>query len=426
MPESTERQTLIAHLFRRESGQITATLTRIFGVEHLDLVEDAVQDSFVRALGVWPYRGIPENPAGWLMTASRNRVIDELRRRKFFDRKKEAIAFESKRLLQKAEEAEPQFNQELRDDTLRLICLCCHPSLAPDVRVAVTLKSVCGFSTREIARAFFISEKAAAQRIVRARRVLRQAWPRPDGSDKPEMTARLDTVLDVLYFLFNEGYSAYEGENLVRFELIEESIRLVALLAEHPAGNTPKVHALAALIYLQAARVPGRLGEQGEFLLLADQDRSRWDQRLLQMGMHHLDRSATGDEVTEYHLQAGVAGCHAVAERYESTDWKQVIAYYDHLLELNNSPVYVLNRAVAYSIAESPERGLQDLAKIESYPSMQDYYLFHASKAEMLRRVNRSGSALEHYRRALELVRSEPERRFLLRRVTQCHANESN
>jgi RNA polymerase sigma-70 factor, ECF subfamily len=286
--------------------------------------------------------------------------------------------------------------------------------------VALTLKTLGGFGVPELARAFLTSESTIAQRLVRAKRTIREQAIPFEVPDAGELPARLEPVLDVLYLLFNEGYSAYRGEDLVRHDLCAEAIRLTSLLISYPAGDLPKVHALLALMLLQASRLPTRTDAAGDLLLLEDQDRSLWDRRLIALGMRELDRAARGDELTAYHLQAGIAACHAVAPSYAATDWRQILEHYDDLTALASSPVIRLNRAVALAMVAGPYAGLAELDRVGEQPPMEQYYLFHATRAALLQHVGDGRRAAESYRRALALAATEPERRFLLRKIDEC------
>jgi RNA polymerase sigma-70 factor (ECF subfamily) len=409
---------LVDHLFRHQAGQVVATLTRIFGPQRIDLAEDVIQETLLKALRQWPYRGIPDNPGAWIMRVATNHALDILRRERALRGTQERLAA----LAALDDPATPAeiLDCELRDDMLRMMFTCCHPAIGREARVALTLKTLGGFGVPELARAFLTHETTIAQRLVRAKRTIRAQRIPFAVPDAAELPARLDSVLDVLYLLFNEGYSAHAGENLVRYDLCAEAIRLTALLAGHPAGDQPAVHALLALMLLQAARLPARTDAAGDLLLLEEQDRALWDRALIDRGLRELERSAHGDELTEYHLQAGIAACHAVAPSYATTDWRRILADYDQLVLLSASPVVALNRAVALAMVAGPHAGLAALCHVGELPGMAGYHLFHAARAELLRRTGDVPAALEAYRRALDLAATDPERRFLLRNITAC------
>jgi RNA polymerase sigma-70 factor (ECF subfamily) len=413
---------LVDHLFRHQAGQVVATLTRIFGPRQIDLAEDVVQETLLKALRQWPYRGIPDNPGAWIMRVAKNHALDILRREHALRGKQERIAA----LAALDDPATPTeiLDCELRDDMLRMMFTCCHPTIGREARVALTLKTLGGFGVHELARAFLTHEATIAQRIVRAKRTIRAQRIPFAVPDADELPARLGSVLDVLYLLFNEGYSAHAGENLVRHDLCAEAIRLTSLLATHPAGDQPAVHALLALMLLQTARLPARTDAAGDLLLLDEQDRGLWDRTLIDRGLRELERSACGDELTEYHLQAGIAACHAVAPSYAATDWPRILADYDELVALSASPVVALNRAVALAMVAGPHAGLDALDQVGNLPGLAGYHLFHATRAELLRRIDDQAGALESYRRALEHVATEPERRFLMRKIAECQEGE--
>jgi RNA polymerase sigma factor (sigma-70 family) len=408
---------LVDHLFRHQAGQVVATLTRIFGPHQLDLAEDVVQETLLKALRQWPYRGIPDNPAAWIMRVARNHALDTLRRERALRGKHEQIAA----LTALADPTTPAeiLDCELRDDILRMMFTCCHPAIGREARVALTLKTLGGFGVPELARAFLTQETTIAQRLVRAKRTIRMQQMPFEVPEAAELPERLGSVLEVLYLLFNEGYSAHAGENLVRHDLCAEAIRLTSLLAEHPAGDQPAVHALLALMLLQAARLPARTNAAGDLLLLDEQERALWDRALIGRGLQELERSAHGDQLTEYHLQAGIAACHAVAPSYAATDWPRILADYDELAALSASPVVLLNRAVALAMVAGPRAGLDALCQIADLPGMASYHLFHATRAELLHRTGDDLSAQESYRRALDSVSTEPERRFLMRKIAE-------
>ncbi|MGE0128367.1 MAG: RNA polymerase sigma factor [Blastocatellales bacterium] len=413
--------TLVDHLFRHQAGQMIATLTRIFGPRHIDLAEEVVQEALVKALQQWPYRGVPENPLAWLIQVAKNRALDLLRRetslREKSDEIARAFAAQEDWVNRNAAERRGEFLPDLFDDTLGMIFMACHPAIPREGRVALTLKTVGGFGVSEIARAFLAKEPTIAQRLVRAKRLIRDEGVTFDLPGVAEMSARLDSVLEVLYLLFNEGYTAHAGENLVRADLAQEAIRLCSLVIRHPATDLPKCHALLSLMMFQAARLPARVGEGGELSLLPEQDRTLWDRRMIYLAYKHLDAAAEGDEFTEYHLQAAIAGCHAAASSYELTDWAEIVRLYDLLAALNPSPVVALNRAVAIAKWKGPEAGIRAIEEIVRHPAMQHYYLLPATLGELWREMGDAGKAADFYRQALNHPCSEPERRFLSKRL---------
>ncbi len=403
---------------------MVATLTRIFGVENLNLAEDVVQEALARALQTWPFYGVPKNPSAWIMRASRNLALDVVRRRKVFQNKQAEII----RLMDRdgVGPDEAIFSEdEIADDRLRLMFVCCHPAIPADAQVALALKTLCGFGVTEISRAFLTTDAAIAKRLTRAKQKIRQARIPFEIPGAKELGQRLDGVLQSLYLLFNEGYKASSGENLVREELCNEAIRLTGLLAQHPIGNQPKTHALLALMLLNAARIPTRVDSEGNLLRLKEQDRTRWDQATIARGMFHLSQSAAGDELSEYHLQAGIAACHCAAKDYESTDWQQILSLYDRLIEFDQSPVVALNRAVAIANIHGPRAGLQTVEGIRGLDKLSSYYLLYAVLGEFEMRTGKLQSAAEQFRRSFELAETKSERAFLLKRLQRCVDGET-
>lgn len=422
-PPATDVSHLTDHLFRHEAGKLVSVLTGIFGIERLQLAEDVVQEAMVRALQTWPYYGVPKNPAAWLTQAAKNLALDTIRREKTFqDKQPQIIALIEQRSGDADMGEPPRFENEIKDDRLRMMFVCCHPLIPAEAQVALALKALCGFSPAEIAKAFLTTEAAIAKRLTRAKqkiRELRIAFEIPSGE---ESSARLDGVLRTLYLLFNEGYKASSGESLLREELCHEAIRLTTLLAGHPVGNHPRVHALAALMFLNGARLPARLDAQGNILRLEEQDRSRWDQPMIARGMLHLSQSATGDELSEYHLQAGIAAVHCAARDYASTDWRQILALYDRLVELDDSPVIALNRAVALARVHGAKAGLEAVGAIQNPQSLESYYLLYAVLAEFESQLGNFPAAASHLRKAMQLTEINSERALLAKRLRECEA----
>jgi RNA polymerase sigma factor (sigma-70 family) len=416
---SPEVSGVVEHLFRHEGAKMVAILTRIFGIEHLNLAEDVVQEALARALQTWPFYGVPKNPSAWIMRASRNLALDVVRRRRVFQNKQEEIIRQMDRDGATPDEA--IFSEdEISDDRLRLMFVCCHPAIPAEAQVSLALKTLCGFSAGEIGHAFLITEAAIAKRLTRAKQKISQAripFEIPAGR---ELEQRLDSVLQALYLLFNEGYKASSGENLVREELCEEAIRLAELLVVHPSGNQPKTHALLALMLLNAARNPTRLDKEGNLLRLQEQDRTRWDKSMIARGMFHFAQSAAGDELSEYHLQAGIAACHCAAKDYESTDWQKILALYDRLIEFDRSPVVALNRAVAIANIRGPEAGLRAVRGVRDLGKLRSYYLLYAVLGEFEMRSGNLQAAAEQFRKSFELAETKSERAFLLKRLQRC------
>jgi RNA polymerase sigma-70 factor (ECF subfamily) len=417
MAEEQRVQELVEHLFRHQAGRMLAVLTHIFGLENLELAEEVVQEALLQALQQWWFHGIPDNPQGWLLRTARNKALDLLRRQVALRRKEHELQQRLSERQARQDVADPSGEEELADEQLAMIFACCSPALPSEVRVALTLKAVSGFSVAEIARAFLAEEPTIAQRLVRAKRRIREAGIALALPSPAEIPSRLDSVLQVLYLLFNEGYGAHTGENLVREDLCGEAIRLAQLLASRPDTSLPKVHALLALFYFQAARLETRVDGEGNLLLLAEQERSQWDHALLALGVAQLERAARGNELSAYHLQAAIAAVHATSASVAETDWPRLLALYDELLALAPSPVVALNRAIALSMVEGPETALASLDELTAEPAMKNYYLLPAVRADFLRRLGRTAEAAACYQQALSGSCSEPERRFLMRRI---------
>jgi RNA polymerase sigma factor (sigma-70 family) len=409
------------HLFRRESGRMVAALTRIFGVHNLALAEDVVQDAFCRALEVWRIRGLPENASAWLMATAKNGALDVLRR----ERTARSFAPELGRFLQSEWTLAPVIEElfaadAIKDDLLRMMFSCCHPRLAEQAQVALVLHILCGFSVDEIASAFVTTHAATEKRLTRAKKVLAGSKRLFDVTAPADFSARLPAVHRALYLLFNEGYHGASAETAVRAELCREAIRLSALLLEHPFGRTPVTYALAALMCLDAARLPARVDTSGNLISLFDQDRSQWDQELIAEGLKFLELSAAGSHLTPYHLEAAIASIHACARRTEDTDWGAVVSLYDKLIMIRPSPIVALNRAIAIAQNEGPERGLEEIRSITDRDRLAAYPFYSAALGELELRRGRYPTAREHFQAALALARNPMERRFLDRRVDAC------
>ena len=407
-------------LFRREAGRLVGTLTHLFGVHNLAMAEDVVQDAFCRALEVWKFRGVPENPSAWLMTTAKNRALDILRR----ERTAQTFAPELSRLLQSEWTLAPTVQEifepnAIRDDQLRMMFSCCHPKLAEEAQVALVLNILCGFGVDEIAGAFVSGRAAIEKRISRAKKVLAGSKRLFDFTDAKDFPGRLSAVQRALYLLFNEGYHGASSEFVVRTELCAEAIRLTQTLLEFPAAATPATHALLALMCLHAARLPSRVDESGNLTLFLEQDRSQWDARLIGEGQRMLDLSATGAELTEYHVEAAIAATHCCAARAEETDWGRIVWLYDKLMAIRPSPVIALNRAIAIAQHEGPARGLEEIRAIENSERIAAYPFYAAAIGELEFRRGRREVAGRYFRDALALARSPMEKKFLERRVEE-------
>lgn len=413
---------LVEHLFRAESGRLLAALVRILGAQRIELAEEAVQEALVRALRNWPIRGVPTNPRAWLATAAKNAALDQLRRVREDARHEPALSAWS---VREGRSFELVHDDELADDTLRMMFLCCHPDVPEETRATLILKAVGGFHVKEIARAYLATEEAIAQRLVRAKRKLAEGGASFEWPPEAELAERLESVLEALYLLFNEGFSACDGEELVRSECLGEALRLASLLAAHPATSSPNVDALVALMCFQASRSRARVDDGGNVLLLEEQDRGLWDRALIARGFRHLERATVANELTTYHVEAGIAACHAAAPTFESTDWERIVYFYDLALERNDSPVVRLNRAVAIAERDGNWAALAELDELESHPRMARFFLFFAVRGELERRAGRNDRARRAFERALELPCSAPERELVRRRLAGCTSSTS-
>jgi RNA polymerase sigma factor (sigma-70 family) len=412
------------HFFRHESGRILTALTRIFGVHNLAMAEDVVQDAFCRALDVWKMRGIPENPSAWLMMTAKNRALDLLRR----ERTARTFAPELGRLLDSEWTMSPVIDElfaanAIKDDLLRMMFSCCNPRLPEEAQIALILNILCGFTVGEIAGAFVSTHAAIEKRITRAKKVLASSKRLFDVSAPSEFSARLPSVHRALYLLFNEGYHGASAETVVRQELCRESMRLIAVLIEHPLGTTPVTFALAALTSLHAARLPGRIDAFGNLHSLIDQDRSLWDRGLIAEGLNFLELSASGTDLSQYHIEAAIASHHARATRMEDTDWESIVTLYETLITICPSPIVALNRAIAIGQLKGPVKGLDEIRSIADRERLSAYPFYFAALGELeLRRGNRD-SAREHLLAALALARNPMERQFLDQRIAACTCN---
>lgn len=408
------------HFFRHEFGRIVATLTRLFGVHNLALAEDVAQDAFCRAMETWKLRGLPENPSAWLMTTAKNRALDILRR----ERTVRTFEPELTRFLESewtlVPTVEDAFNtRAVNDSLLRMMFSCSHPRLADEARPILVLHILCGFSVKEIAQAFVSSPAAVEKRITRAKKILAETKTLFDLADA-DFPARLSSVQQALYLLFSEGYHGASSEAVVRAELCQEAMRLLNLLLEQSNLATPKTYALAALMHFNAARLPTRLDGGGNLVSFFEQDRTLWDRRLLAEGEAFLNLSASGTELTEYHIEAAIASVHTSAVRSEDTDWKQIVSLYDLFMANHPSPIVALNRAIAIAQLDGPERGLEEIDAIHDLDRLSSYPFYPATLGELELRRGNYLDAKAHFSTALLLARNPMERNFLQRRIDAC------
>jgi len=417
MSEAATRGAIEA-VWRIESARLLGGLVRV--VRDVGLAEDLAQEALITALERWPETGIPENPGAWLMATAKNRAIDQLRRKQRLDRTHEDIATDAITRPPTRPDLETAIDENVGDDLLRLVLVACHPVLSTEARVALTLRLLGGLTTEEIARAFLVPEPTIAQRIVRAKRTLAEAKVPFDVPRGEDLSARLPSVLEVVYLVFNEGYAATRGDDLIRFELCDDALRLGRILA----GLVPdeaEVHGLVALMELQASRLRARVGPGGEAIRLFDQDRSRWDQLLIRRGLAALDRAQSlRRPLGPYTLQAAIAACHARAHTNDETDWKRIVALYDALVELTRSPVVELNRAVAVSMAFGPTEALALVDALGDEPLLRGYHLLPSVRGDLLEKLGRTVEAGSEFERAAALTQNVRERALLLGRARAC------
>src|SRR6202451_2540169 len=415
-PVPEQHSKTIEALYRSESGRVLATLVRLLG--DLDLAEEAMHEAFASALEFWPQTGIPDKPRPWLISTARFKAIDVIRRRARFDgAQRDLVAHMESRVNDAPGENEETGDEEIEDDRLRLMFTCCHPALPPEGQVALTLREICGLTTEEIARAFLVTPATLAQRIVRAKTKIRET-PIPYEVPTPEeLPERLDAVLQVIYLVFNEGYSAAAGAEVTRAELTGEAIRLGRLLTE--LQPEPEVIGLLSLMLLQESRRAARTSPAGELILLENQDRLLWNREQIAEGVALVQKALSSRRFGPYTLQAAISAVHAEAKSTAATDWRQIIALYNQLVRIQPSPIVHLNRAVAIAMRDGPEAGLTHIDAVLEHGELANYYLAHSARAALYRRLGRTADARSSYEKALALTQQEPERQFLLARIRQ-------
>jgi RNA polymerase sigma-70 factor (ECF subfamily) len=402
----------VERVFRTQRASLIAAMTRAFGPKNLDVIEATLQDAFVAAAEQWPADGIPDRPDAWILTVAKNRALDDLRRRGTSRANASAVEFHE---LTRAVTDGPNVRMpgEIDDDELGMIFVACHPTNSIESQIALTLRTLCGMEIDEIARALLSDPQAVAKRLVRARQALRAAEIELAPPPPAELPARLGSVVKVIYLLFNEGYSSLRGPRHIRDELCREAIRLGEILARHPTTSVPHVHALVALMLLQSSRFTARTDDAGTLLTLEQQDRSAWDRERIARGLRYLERSASGSELSEVHLEAAIAACHATAPTFAETDWRRIIECYDALLAESSSPIAAFNRAVAIGFSRGPEAGLQELRSLRDAPALASYFPYLASLGEFERRAGDVAGARASFARALRAAGTDAERAFV-------------
>jgi RNA polymerase sigma factor (sigma-70 family) len=418
MTASPNINQLVDHLFRHESGKMVAVLSRLLGLQNLEAAQDIVQDTLLQAMQSWSFGSIPDNPAAWLHRVARNKAIDYLRREKRFRDISPQYAY----LLQSEWTLSPTINQlflenEIEDSQLRMMFACCHPAIPPESQVALTLKTLCGLSVAEIARAFLTNEETINKRIYRAREKIRAEKIELDVPPAAQLPARLDAVLKSLYLLFNEGYNSSHPQTLIREDLCHEAMRLCHLLIQHPLTGYPRTKALMALACFQSSRLHARLNTNGDIILLKDQDRSQWFRPLIQRGFYYLEEASEPFEISSYHFEAAIASLHAAAPSFEQTDWKSIYQLYGMLYQLQPNPIVAMNKAIASGYAISKQHALEELERIDG---LEQHYLYFATLGELYLHMLQSKKAKENFLRAMELTSSASEKQLLKLKLLSC------
>lgn len=409
---------LVDHLFRHESGKMVSILSRLLGLQNIETAQDIVQDTLLQAMNTWGFGGIPDNPPAWLHRVARNKAIDYLRREKRF----REISPEYSRLLQSEYSLSTFVSQlflenEIQDSQLRMVFACCHPSIPEDSQIAFVLKTLCGLSVNEIAKAYLTNEETIAKRIYRAKEKVRSEAIQLEVPQGDELPGRLNVVLKTLYLLFNEGYNSSQPDLLIRDDLCAEALRLCYLLSEHPLTNLSGTRALMALLCFQSSRLQARLDERKRIILLQNQDRTKWNRELIKRGFYYLDAATDNREVTRYHFEAAIASIHAAAISFEQTDWKSIYHLYDAYFRFEPGPVVAMNKAIASAYAISRENALKELLQIKG---LEQYYLYYASAGEMYYELNKKQEAKKFFEKAYLLTSSLIEQQLLQKKINQC------
>lgn len=410
----------VSHLFRQESGKMVSVLVKIFGTENYELAEDVVQDSLVKALETWKFRGIPDNPKAWLYRAAKNKAIDIIRREKH----NQTIDFNDpeRKLLTSAYTLKTTMNTfwedgNIKDDFLGMMYACCHPDISEENQVTFILKSLCGFSTKEIAKAFLTTEDTISKRLYRTKERFRKTKLKPEIPSPEKIAERTDAVLNSIYLLFNEGYNATNSDELIRKDLIVQAINLCGSLLENEKTKRPEVYALMALMHFHSARNAGRLTLNGGLISLPHQDRTKWNKDLIYKGNEYLNKAAFGEKVSEFHLEAAIAYEHCIATNYESTNWRMILHYYDLLWQVNNDPVILLNRSIVLMELNEIEKALDSLNALKDNLKIQKYYLFYAVMGEISQRLGKIEQAVSLFEQARKLTHAKQEKQFLMEKI---------
>ncbi|MGY3792973.1 RNA polymerase sigma factor [Aquimarina sp. 433] len=408
------------HLFRQESGKMVAVLVKIFGIENLEIAEDVVQDALVSALETWKFRGIPDNPKAWLYRTARNKAIDIIRRKKhsktidFSDPERKLLTSE----FTLSSTMDNFWKEEyIKDDFLAMMYACCHPDISPENQITFILKSLCGFSTKEVAKSFLTSEDTISKRIYRTKEHFRKHQIRPEIPSSEEITSKTTVVLNTIYLIFNEGYNSTHHDQLIRKDIISQALWLCKSLLDTELTQLPKVYALMALMLFHTARLDSRLSDQGELILLSDQDRTIWNEELIAQGIRYLNQSAFGESLSTYHLEAAIAYKHCIAENYETTDWKEILKYYDLLLKIKNDPIVSLNRCLVILELYGAEEALNAIKSIKDQKLLEKYYLYHATLGDIYQQLIQPNIAVGYYQNAMKLTQSAPEKQLLKSKI---------
>jgi RNA polymerase sigma-70 factor (ECF subfamily) len=407
---------LVGHLFRHESGKMAAVLTRIVGFQNLDLAQDLVQDTLLKAINTWKIKGIPDNPSAWLYTVAKRKAIDAIRQKKIHHEIESdlAKAFQSEWTLAPAVK-HLFFDHEIEDSQLRMMFACCHPAIPYESQIALTLKTLCGLSISEIAHSFLTNDETITKRLYRAREKIREEKIDLEIPSASTLTSRLETVLHSLYLLFTEGYNSSHPDQLIRHDLCEEAMRLCLLLTRNPLTNRPNSNALMALMCFQASRSDARLDQEGNIILLKDQNRQLWNRPLIEKGDEYLNASARGEEFSEYHIEAAIASCHVQATSFETTDWKRIVCLYEMLSSIKSDPIVEMNKAIALGLAESPQQGLD---KLKTIIGLENNSIYFSAIGDFYHQLKNVKEAELHYRRAMDFTKLKSEIELLQHKIT--------